>query len=210
MKKAIYVFITTLLLVSVLVFTGCKTDSSATPEDVACEYLYGSATMDFYKMDEYALIMCKQLIMSKIEERMEYFSITEAEAYAMYFEDEDLEEMSIENIPRTYSQFASTYKELMAKWLKEAYGENFSINVTVTSTKEMTEKDKDKVSEEALDEMGIIVDLSKSKGVKCTCEVYIKGSKGELTLYRTVYVVKADGAWKVLDFNTRGIPGVSS
>lgn len=206
MKKHIGLIVTALLLISVLAFTGCKTASSATPEDVACGYLSGLANQDYNKMDKYSLIKQEQLFRPIIEEQMKRYSKTEAEIYAMLLEDEDIDKM-----PVNFSQYVSTYKELMTEKFKEQYGEDYSINATVISITDMSEEDKSALLLEAsdyFDELNVkisdIVGFSKIESVKtCKCKLYIKGSKDEQVSTVSIYVAKTGGAWKVLNIGVK-------
>lgn len=185
-----------------VVACSLKTDNS--PETVAIEYLNGVTEQNFDIMDKYSIVEYEKIQKPMIEEIMQKQSLTEAEIYARILNGEE-----VEKVPTTFEEYKKVYVDIFKKKLAEEYGENYSVNATIISSIDIENEDKAEMLEEAsnyYDRYNIvisdIVNFSEIKEIKkMKCKVYITGTKETMEDF-SVYVVKVNNEWKVLNIGT--------
>lgn len=200
--KKLFIGILACLLLATVVGCSAKTDNS--PEKVATEYLNGVAEQNFDVMDKYSIVEYEKILKPMIEEIARQQSLTEAEAYAKILDGEEVEKM-----PTSFEEYKKIYIEIFKKKLEKEYGEDYSVKATIISSTDIDDDDKAEMLEEAsnyYDKYNIvisdIVNFSEIKEVKkIKCKVYIQGTK-ETTEDFSVYVVKTNNQWKVLNIGT--------
>lgn len=202
LMKKLFIGILACLLLATVVGCSAKTDNS--PEKVATEYLNGVAEQNFDVMDKYSIVEYEKILKPMIEEIARQQSLTEAEAYAKTLDGEEVEKM-----PTSFEEYKKIYIEIFKKKLEKEYGEDYSVKATIISSTDIDDDDKAEMLEEAsnyYDKYNIvisdIVNFSEIQEVKkIKCKVYIQGTK-ETTEDFSVYVVKTNNQWKVLNIGT--------
>lgn len=201
MKK---LFVSMLICLSFLMLAGCSSKTSISPDEVATNYLNGLVEQNFDIFDQHSVVEYEKIQKPIIEEAMRKNSMTEVEVYEKALSGEDVEKM-----PTNYEEYKKVYTEVVRKKLEKEYGENYSVKTTVVSSTDIAEEDKDELLKEASDYydrynvvISDIIDFSKIAEIKkMQCKAYLSGTK-ETTEDFSIYVVKINDEWKVLNLGT--------
>lgn len=196
MKKLVSIALILCLLVGL---TACgkkdKADEGVAnnPEDVA------EAFVEAWELEDYASMI--DLYAYDFEAELKDDALDEFDS-----EEEFFEEMSAE-FDEDVSSWKEVYKAFLKQsdeWLKEDYGDDYTLTVKATGTEEMDEETVGGVINYLLDKYEGYIDEDAvediEEAVEVTVEAVISGEEDETTDDLTVTVVKIDGKWKVANW----------
>lgn len=201
MKRKVWlaILLSLVMLVSMLSLTACGKKDKAdegeanNPEDVA------EAFVEAWELEDYASMI--DLYAYDFEAELKDDALDEFDS-----EEEFFEEMSAE-FDEDVSSWKEVYKAFLKQsdeWLKEDYGDDYTLTVKATGTEEMDEETVGGVINYLLDKYEGYIDEDAvediEEAVEVTVEAVISGEEDETTDDLTVTVVKIDGKWKVANW----------